>query len=36
MTINGKNIYMESMEEINKLDEELRDTYEIPPMFDVG
>lgn len=36
MTINGKVIYTEAMEEIEKLEEELRDTFELPPMFDVG
>jgi hypothetical protein len=36
MVINGKGIYAEAVEEIAKLEEELRDTYELPPMFDVG
>lgn len=36
MVINGEKIYSDANEEVEKLEEELRDTYELPPMFDVG
>jgi hypothetical protein len=36
MVINGPQIYLEAITELEKLDEELRDTYEEPPMFEVG
>lgn len=36
MVINGEKIYLEANEAVEKLEEELRDTYELPPMFDVG
>lgn len=36
MVINGAQIYLEANMEIEKLEEKLRDTYEEPPMFDVG
>ena len=36
MVINGEKIYLEASESVEKLEAELRDTYELPPMFDVG
>ena len=36
MVINGPQIYMEAVNEIEALELKLRDTYEEPPMFEVG
>jgi hypothetical protein len=36
ITINGQQIYDESVLEIARLEEKLRDTYEQPPQFIVG
>ena len=36
MIINGPQIYMEAINEIEALELKLRDTYEVPPMFEVG
>jgi hypothetical protein len=36
ITMNGQQIYQEAVDEIEKLEEKIRDTYEEPPMFLVG
>lgn len=36
VTMNGQEIYNESIEEIDKIEDQIRDTYQLPPMFLVG
>lgn len=36
ITIQGQQIYDEAMEEIEKIEDQIRDTYQAPPMFLVG
>jgi hypothetical protein len=36
ITIQGQQIYDEAMEEIDKIEDQIRDTYQAPPMFLVG
>jgi hypothetical protein len=36
VTMNGQEIYNEAIDEIDKIEEQIRDTYQLPPMFLVG
>ena len=36
ITMNGQQIYQEAVDEIDKLEDRIRSTFEEPPMFLVG
>ena len=36
VTLNGEKIYSDALEELEKLEEQLRSTYEEPPMDMIG